>query len=64
MLMLFKALLLTVTGANTQAFFIKTHVNPYNVVVGPVLKGKEPLSFLTHGLTEKNSIPRSLWPEC
>jgi len=60
MLTLFKALLLTVRGANTQAACIKTHVNPSNVVVGPVPEGKELLSFLTYGLTEKNSIPGSL----
>lgn len=62
MLMLFKALLLTVRRVNTQAPCIKTPVNPSNVVVGPVSKGKEP--FLTYGLTEKNSILGSFWPEC
>lgn len=52
MWMLSQALLFPVKGANTQAPCFKTHANPYNVVVGPVPKGKEPLSFLTYGLTE------------
>lgn len=53
MLMLFKAKWLTLRGTDTQAPCIKTHVNPYNVVVGPVPEEKNLFHFEPMGLQRR-----------
>lgn len=45
MWMLFRALLLTAKGANTQTSCVKSHVDSYYVVSSPVPRGKEPIDF-------------------
>lgn len=45
MLVLFRAPLLTAKGANSQTSCVKSHVDCYYVVGGPVPRGKEPTDF-------------------